>query len=122
MRYRLQFTDGMNRPRTLSGWKDIRRHPATRVWPDTTTLYFHLLDGHVADGEDDKAPVAGAGVLRLGVDDFARQLTTFRTDGPHGLSALERFAGFFLGELWDLYRPSLRHGAAPAAPSTALTD
>lgn len=106
MRYRLHFTDGTNRPRTLSGWKDIRRHPANRVWPDTTTLYFRLLDGHVADGDDDEAQITGAGILHLGVDDFARQLTTFRTDGPHGLSALERFAGFFLGELWDLYRPT----------------
>jgi cholesterol oxidase len=104
MRYRLWFTDGTNRPRTLNGWKDIRRHPVARVWPDTTTLYFRLLDGHVADGDDESAEVMGAGILHLGVDDFARQLTTFRTEGPDGLGALERFAGFFLGELWDLYR------------------
>jgi cholesterol oxidase len=107
MRYRLHFTDEANRPRTLSGWKDIRRHPASRLWPDTTTLYFRLLDGHVLDGGDDTAAITGAGILHLGVDDFARQLTTFRTSGPHGASALERFAGFFLGELWDLYRPTL---------------
>jgi cholesterol oxidase len=106
MRYRLHFTDGRDRPRTLSGWKDIHRDSAARLWPDTTTLYFHLLEGHVPDGEDDNALITGAGILHLGVDDFARQLTTFRTDGPHGLRALERFAGFFLGELWDLYRPS----------------
>jgi cholesterol oxidase len=107
MRYRLHFTDGTNRPRTLSGWKDIRRHPTSRLWPDTTTLYFRLLDGHVPDGGDDEALIAGAGILHLGMDDFARQLTTFRTSGPHGPSALERFAGFFLGELWDMYRPRL---------------
>jgi cholesterol oxidase len=107
MRYRLHFTDGTNRPRTLSGWKDIRRHPASRLWPDTTTLYFRLLDGHVPDGGDDESPITGAGILHLGMDDFARQLTTFRTSGPHGPSALERFAGFFLGELWDMYRPRL---------------
>jgi cholesterol oxidase len=104
MRYRLWFTDDANRPRTLSGWKDIRRHPVTRVWPDTTTLYFRLLDGHVDAGGDNDAEIAGAGILHLGVDDFARQLTTFRTEGPHGMAALDRFAGFFLGELWDLYR------------------
>jgi cholesterol oxidase len=107
MRYRLHFTDGQNRPRTLSGWKDIRRHPATRVWPDTTTLYFRLLDGHIPDGDDDHSPITGAGILHLGIDDFARQLTTFRTSGPHGAGAMERFAGFFLGELWELYRPAM---------------
>ncbi|WP_329257468.1 GMC family oxidoreductase [Actinoallomurus sp. NBC_01490] len=107
MRYRLHFTDDKNRPRTLSGWKDIRHHPASRVWPDTTTLYFRLLEGHIPDGGDDEAAIAGAGILHLSVEDFARQLTTFHTTGPHGLSALERFAGFFLGELWDLYRPTV---------------
>jgi len=105
MRYRLHFTDAANRPRTLTGWKDVRHHPATRLWPDTTTLYFRLLEGHVPDGGDDGAAIVGAGILHLGMDDFARQLTTFRTRGPHGLVALERFAAFFLGELWDLYRP-----------------
>jgi cholesterol oxidase len=107
MRYRLHFTDGMDRPRTLSGWKDIRHRPVSRLWPDTTTLYFRLLDGHVPDGGDEEAAIAGAGILRLGVEDFARQLTTFRTDGPHGLASLEHFGGFFLGELWEHYRPRL---------------
>jgi cholesterol oxidase len=117
MRYRLHFTDGEGQPRTLSGWKDIRRHPATRVWPDTTTLYFRLLAGHVPDGEDDDAPIVGAGILRLSVDGFARQLTTFRTEGPHGLTALERFVGFFLGELWDIYRPHVGTKAEPPKDS-----
>jgi cholesterol oxidase len=107
MRYRLHFTDGMNRPRTLSGWKDIRDRSTVRLWPDTTTLFFHLLDGHVPEGRDDGAAIVGAGILHLGVEDFARQITTFRTHGPHGLSALERFSGFFLGELWEHYRPRL---------------
>lgn len=105
MRYRLHFTDGTNRPRTLAGWKDIRHGPAARVWPDTTTLYFRLLDGHVPDGADDEAQIVGAGILHIGLDDFAHQLTTFRTEGPGGLGALERFGAFFLGELWDIYRP-----------------
>jgi cholesterol oxidase len=105
MRYRLHFTDVMNRPRTLSGWKDIRHRPASRIWPDTTTLYFRILDGHVPDCADDEAAIHGAGILHLGLEEFARQLTTFRTEGPHGLAALERFGRFFLGELWEIYRP-----------------
>jgi cholesterol oxidase len=113
MRYRLQFTDKMGRPRTLTGWKDIRHHPTKRLWPDTTTLYFRLLEGHVMDGDDEGAAITAAGILHLGVGDFARQLTTFRTNGPDGLRALERFTEFFLGELWDLYRP----GAVSQNPS-----
>lgn len=111
MRYRLHFTDGMDRPRTLSGWKDIRHGPASRVWRATTTLYFRILDGHVADGDDDEAAIHGAGILRLGLEDFARQLTTFRTEGPHGLAALERFGRFFLDELWEIYRPKPSGGS-----------
>jgi cholesterol oxidase len=110
MRYRLHFTDAMGRPRTLSGWKDIRHRAATRVWPDTTTLFFRIFEGHVMEGGDDDAAIAGAGILRLGLDDFARQLTTFRTEGPDGLAALERFGRFFLSELWDIYRPKMFGG------------
>ncbi|MFL6051480.1 MAG: FAD-dependent oxidoreductase [Actinoallomurus sp.] len=107
MRYRLHFTDAMGRPRTLSGWKDIRHRAATRVWPDTTTLFFRILEGHVMEGGDDDGAIAGAGILRLGLDDFARQLTTFRTEGPDGLAALEHFGRFFLSELWDVYGPKM---------------
>ncbi len=105
MRYRLHFTDGMGRLRTLAGRKDVGHHPATRVWRDTTTLFFHLYDGHVNEGGDETAAIVGAGILHLGVPDFAHQLTTFRTEGPDGAIALERFSTFFLGELWRAFRP-----------------
>jgi cholesterol oxidase len=60
MRYRLHFTDGMGRPRTLSGWKDVRHRPTSRLWRDTTTLFFRLYEGHVPDGDDEEAAIAGA--------------------------------------------------------------
>lgn len=48
-----------------------------------------------------------AGIVRIQVLDFLRQLTTFRTDGGTGeisrTSALARFGAFFLGSLWDVY-------------------
>lgn len=105
MRYRLHFDDAEGQPRTLTGWKNIRHGPPTDIWPHTSTLYFRLLDGHVADGDDDRYGIIGAGVLRIQVHDFARQLTTFRTRGPDGLGSLFRFGGFFLGQLWQVYRP-----------------
>jgi cholesterol oxidase len=36
-----------------------------------------------------------------------RQLTTFRTDGPHPARAMEKFGRLFLGQLWEVYGPSL---------------
>lgn len=106
MRYRLHFTDADGQPRTLAGWKDIRPGPLTAIWPDTTTLQFKLLDGHVPEGVDHAgSAVIGEGRLRIRPIAFARQLTTFRTNGPHGVSALLRFHRFFLSELWDVYGP-----------------
>ncbi|MCW2899472.1 MAG: glucose-methanol-choline oxidoreductase [Streptosporangiaceae bacterium] len=105
MRYRLYFTDDMDRPRTLSGWKNVHHGPLTHVWPDTSTLFFRLLDGHVPEGGDEHAAILGAGTLHIELADFVEQLTTFRTAGPHGARAMQRFGGFFVGELWDVYGP-----------------
>ncbi|ROO89303.1 cholesterol oxidase [Actinocorallia herbida] len=103
MRYLLHFTDVHGEPRTLAGWKDIQVGPPTHIWPDTTTLYYRILAGHVA--AESVAPVLGAGTLHIRLADFLEQLTTFRTDGPDDLKALTRFGRFFLGELWDVYGP-----------------
>jgi cholesterol oxidase len=108
MRYRLQFADAMGQPRTLSGWKNVWHGEPTRVWLDTSTLYFRLLEGFVAADEDEGAQILAAGTLRLQLSDFARQLTTIRTEGPHCAVALERFGRFFVGQLWDVYGPQPR--------------
>jgi cholesterol oxidase len=105
MKYRLYFTDDADRPRTLSGWKDVHHGPPTHIWPDTSTLLYRVLDGHVPEGEDDRAVVLGAGTLHIQLTDFVEQLTTFRTAGPRGARALTRFGRFFVGELWDIYGP-----------------
>jgi cholesterol oxidase len=105
MRYRLYFADIEDQPRTLAGWKNVRHGPPTHIWHDTSTLYVRLFEGHVAEGEEDHARIVGAGTLHLRVAEFARQLTTFRTSGPNGAAALERFGRFFAGQLWDVYGP-----------------
>lgn len=105
MRYRLQFEDASGQPRTLIGQKDIWHGPPSRIWPDTSTLHFRLVKGHVGEDEDDEARVLATGTMHLRLTGFARELTTFRTKGPHGAVALERFGRFFAGELWDVYGP-----------------
>jgi cholesterol oxidase len=105
MRYRLQFADAWDQPRTLTGQKDIFHGPLSRVWPDTSTLHIQLREGEVTQAQDDAAAVIATGVMHLRPAAFARQLTTFRTTGPHGAAALERFGRFFAGQLWDVYRP-----------------
>jgi cholesterol oxidase len=105
MRYRLHLTDGEGRPVTLVGWKNVLHGPPTRIWPDTSTLYARLLEGHLDSGDDAAARVLGSGTLHIRLPDFAEQLTTFRTSGPGGPRALARFGRFFVGELWEVYGP-----------------
>lgn len=106
MRYRLHLGGGP--PLTLFGEKTIRDDPGWDVWADTTTLATRLVRGHV-DWGDEPADVVAAGVLRILVPDFLRQLTTFRTEGPTAAdraAALARFGRLFLGNLWDVYARS----------------
>ncbi|WP_214107952.1 GMC oxidoreductase [Acrocarpospora catenulata] len=103
MRYRLQFRDGENQPRTLTGHKYVQHGPPTRLWLDTSTLHARLLEGFVAEGED--GPLMATGTLHILPSDLGKMLTTFRTTGPGGTTALARFGAFFLGELWDVYGP-----------------
>lgn len=115
MLYRLWFADAVGHPLTLAGFKDIS-HPEAAysqfsdIWGETTTLYTTIMAGHVDVGEDGMAPVISAGILHIKPLDFAHQLTTFRVTGP-GLSgrwrALCAFAGLFMGQLWEVFRPRL---------------
>jgi cholesterol oxidase len=105
MWYRLQFDSALGQPRTLIGWKNVWHGALTRIWPDTSTLYFRLLAGHVAAQEDDQARILAAGTLHLHITDFVRELTTIRVEGPHCAAGMERFGRFFAGQLWDVYGP-----------------
>ncbi|WP_327413822.1 FAD-dependent oxidoreductase [Streptomyces sp. NBC_01233] len=103
MLYRLHLRDPGGNPLTLVGHKEVHDDPGIDVWRDTSTLYFRLLAGHVVPAGDETAPVLGAGIVVILVDDFVRQLTTFRAVGPHPRRALESFGRLFLGELWSVY-------------------
>jgi cholesterol oxidase len=103
MRYQLWFTDGDGQPRTLSGWKDVRDGPATRMWHDTSTLYTRVLRGHVLP--DVEGDCEAAGMLHIEPTDLVATLGSFRASGAHPVAALARFGTFFVGELWDVYGP-----------------
>jgi cholesterol oxidase len=111
MLYRLYFSDATGRPLTLTGFKDVRPGPITKVWPETSTLYIRILAGHVPDidgGEATTDRVVGSGILHIRPLDFAWQLTTFRVHGPDRLGelqAFDRFGRLFVGELWQVFDP-----------------
>jgi cholesterol oxidase len=111
MLYRLYFSDATGRPLTLAGFKDVRRGPLTAVWPETSTLYTRILDGHLAvpdGGAATREAIVGSGILRIRPIDFVWQLTTFRIHGPTWagrVRALDAFGRLFLSELWDVFDP-----------------
>jgi cholesterol oxidase len=108
MLYRLFFADSMGHPLTLSGFKEINGGTAAAVWPETSTLYTRILQGHVRASQDADATVVGSGVLRILPPDFARQLTTFRAFGPSlrgRAGAMTDFIRMFLGQLWVVFDP-----------------
>lgn len=86
----------------LAGQKNVRQDPVTDLWKATTTLYSHLHEGM-----DKSGPVAGAGILTLGVKQLIQLMATMRAPGAADFTetseAMARFGRFFLGELWETY-------------------
>jgi cholesterol oxidase len=106
MLYRLWLRDGVGHPLTMTGFKLVQDDAGFDVWKDTTTLFTRVLQGHVTESEDDAATELAAGVLRIRMRDFAKQLTTFRATGP-GLAAqlggLVKFGVIFMQQLAEAY-------------------
>ncbi|UUU31857.1 patatin-like phospholipase family protein [Streptomyces sp. CA-210063] len=114
MRYRLHFTDDQDKPLTLVGVKTVESGNPLRMWSETTTLRTQVLRGHVPEGEETIGEMVAEGVIRLGVPDLLRELTTFRVEGSSPAAraaALARFGMLFLGKLWDVYARPLLHPA-----------
>ena len=89
----------------LSGWKEVNDGPGLDLWKDTTVLFTKLYKG-----TDKTGPVAGAGVLSLGVPDLVKMISTMRATGAGSATekaqAVSKFGRFFLGELWSSYGAS----------------
>lgn len=117
MLYRLWFADGVGHPLTLTGFKLVKDDAGFDVWKDTTTLFTRILQGHVAEGDDEGAEELAAGVLRIRARDFAKQLTTFRAGGPGlgaQLGALVKFGVIFMQQLAEAYLRKGRRARVPA--------
>jgi predicted acylesterase/phospholipase RssA len=89
----------------LEGTKTIHDDRGPDLWRDTTRLYCRLHEG-----TDERGPVVGAGVLKLGLGDLLKLVSSMRSarEGLEGGQAVMRFGQFFLGTLWDVYAPMAR--------------
>jgi hypothetical protein len=115
MLYRLFFRDGVGHPLTMTGYKLVENDAGFDLWKDTTTLFTHVLKGHVEESDDASAEIVASGILIIRIQDFAKQLTTFRAGGAGGLGAklggLVKFGVLFVGQLAEIYlRKGRSHG------------
>ena len=101
MVYELGFLHGGKRW-YLAGKKHVKLGSPLRLWGETTTLFTTLHQSADASG-----PVAGAGVLSLGMVDLFKLLGTLEaTDSDsfmESASAKAKFFGFFSRELTRTY-------------------
>ena len=101
MVYELGFAHGGQRW-YLAGKKHVQVGNPLRLWGETTTLYTTLHQGTDASG-----PIAGAGVLELGVIDLLKLMSTLETPNSNGagdtLKTVGNFFGFFANELTRTY-------------------
>jgi hypothetical protein len=115
MLYRLWFRDGVGHPLTMTGYKLVENDAGFDLWKDTTTLFTKVLKGHVDEGGDATAELVASGILRIRVQDFAKQMTTFRAGGSGGVGAklggLIKFGVIFVNQLAEVYlRKGRRNG------------
>jgi cholesterol oxidase len=115
MLYRLWFRDGVGHPLTMTGYKLVENDAGFDLWKDTTTLFTKVLKGHVEESAESTAELVASGILRIRVQDFAKQMTTFRAGGSGGIGAklggLIKFGVIFVGQLAEIYlRKGRRNG------------
>ncbi|HSK39205.1 MAG TPA: hypothetical protein VK943_05515, partial [Arenibaculum sp.] len=99
MRYRMPLAARDGRRFLIRGIKTIRDDTGFDMWRDTTTL--------AVDVEDAGGGFAGRGIVRIAMQDFARQLATMEATGTSDptarLWALSCFGSFFQGVLREVY-------------------
>jgi predicted patatin/cPLA2 family phospholipase len=112
--YRIFFYDADGKTLTLSGFKDLHDDPGMDFLSDTSTMFAKIHRGMLLDDAEETSEVVAAGILRVGMIAFLKQLTTFHTEGPtlaDRASTLTRFGLFYFGRLWDVYARRLLSSA-----------
>ena len=99
MTYDLAVTDQLGRALRVHGVKRLVRGARPEIWADSTSLTTEVRD-------DATGRVVAAGILRISVSGFLRQLATFRATAATArgrAGALARFGGFFADQLSQVY-------------------
>ena len=120
MTYDLAVTDPLGRALRVHGVKRLVRGARPEIWADSTSLTTEVRD-------EAAGRVVAAGILRISVSGFLRQLATFRATAATArgrAGALARFGGFFADQLSQVYVRPVRPMPPPpwlAVPRPAAT-
>ncbi|HTN83650.1 MAG TPA: alpha/beta fold hydrolase [Sorangium sp.] len=102
MKYSMRLASEEGRSFYFYGFKVVTDRPIWDVWHDTTTLYITIHEG-----DDDKGPVIGKGILVIEPEDFIRQLGTLDVtnakNAEERLATTVKFGRFFAGVVYDYY-------------------
>jgi hypothetical protein len=86
----------------FAGKKYVRHEHGPEVLKETTTLYS-VLHG----GNDDTAPIVGAGIIILGpaaIADLVHNMKVLNAKSPFDTArGISKYLRFFMGSLWDCY-------------------
>lgn len=106
MSYQLHCESPNGRQFTFDGLKRVQHDTPLDLWPDTTTLYVNIYEGHIDPSCGELAVCLYSGKLNLGLAEFIQLLATLKAktavgeSSPEGLLA---FARYFAGKLADVY-------------------
>jgi predicted acylesterase/phospholipase RssA len=120
MIYELALRRPDGRALYLRAVKEVQDDPGSDLWLDTATAHVGVYDVPPADeaasrageavswsgGAASRRDLVAAGIVRIHLLDFLKQLGTFRVTGrtvAQRAESLARFGRFFLGKLWDVY-------------------
>ena len=109
MHYRMLFKDDNGRKWTFQGYKVVTMESPLDLWEQTTTLYTRLWQGEHMEFAPEETPW-GQGILRLNIKDFAKQMTTLKSNGKDlatKTGAIAKFMGVFAENLWEAYAPAI---------------
>lgn len=102
MRYQMKLHSEEGNDYFFSGYKLLRDDQKFDIWEDTTTLFITLYEG-----ENEQAPVAGRGILKIKPEDFRKQMCTVEvtgiTDKTQKMKHQAAFLKFFSKNVADVY-------------------
>jgi cholesterol oxidase len=104
MHYTLKFLNDNNEEFLFYGYKVLQKEDGLEIWEETTTLYTQIFKGY------NKEELLYAGVLRLNIEDFIKQMGTFNSNAQTIFQRLEcyyKFLNVFSENVWEAYAHQL---------------